>query len=157
MSRKIKVIDVVLSAPYQIGEYSYTNICKTVQLAIPDDGHDWHVYGESNNEVVERRMRDDLISRKALREEVKKYRDSNFSNTDRTSYALSYVIGIINNQPTDFETIGRGNENGQKEINSWQEVPAEAQSRYIRDSTGSGAMAEMRADNGYRCDIQQRF
>lgn len=62
-------------------------------------------------------MRDDLISRKALREEVKKYRDSNFSNTDRTSYALSYVIGIINNQPTDFETIGRGNENGQKEIN----------------------------------------
>ena len=35
-----------------------------------------------------------------------------------TSYALSYVIGIINNQPTDFETIGRGNENGQKEINS---------------------------------------
>ena len=53
MSRKIKVIDVVLSAPYQIGEYSYTNICKTVQLAIPDDGHDWHVYGESNNEVIE--------------------------------------------------------------------------------------------------------
>lgn len=53
MSRKIKVIDVVLSAPYQIGEYSYTNICKTVQLAILDDGHDWHVYGESNNEVIE--------------------------------------------------------------------------------------------------------
>ena len=121
MSRKIKVIDVVLSAPYQIGEYSYTNICKTVQLAIPDDGHDWHVYGESNNEVVERRMRDDLISRKALREEVKKYRDSNFSNTDRTSYALSYVIGIINNQPTAFEIMKkpeRGNENGQEEINT---------------------------------------
>ena len=120
MSRKIKVIDVVLSAPYQIGEYSYTNICKTVQLAIPDDGHDWHVYGESNNEVVERRMRDDLISRKALREEVKKYRDSNFSNTDRTSYALSYVIGLINNQPTAFEIMRkpeRGNENGQEEIN----------------------------------------
>lgn len=117
MSRKIKVIDVVLSAPYQIGEYSYTNICKTVQLAIPDDGHDWHVYGESNNEVVERRMRDDLISRKALREEVKKYRDSNFSNTDRTSYALSYVIGLINNQPTAFEIMRkpeRRNENGQE-------------------------------------------
>lgn len=53
MSRKIKVINVVLSAPYQIGENSYTNICKTVQLAIPDDGHDWHVYGESGNEVIE--------------------------------------------------------------------------------------------------------
>lgn len=53
MSRKIKVIDVVLSAPYQIGGYSYTNICKTVRLAISDDGHDWHVYGESNNEVIE--------------------------------------------------------------------------------------------------------
>ena len=53
MSRKIKVINVVLSAPYQIGENSYTNICKTVQLAIPDDGHDWHVYGESGNEFIE--------------------------------------------------------------------------------------------------------
>ena len=53
MSRKIKVINVVLSAPYQIGENSYTDICKTVQLAIPDDGHDWHVYGESGNEVME--------------------------------------------------------------------------------------------------------
>lgn len=53
MSRKIKVINVVLSAPYQIGENSYTNICKTVQLAILDDGHDWHVYGESGNEVIE--------------------------------------------------------------------------------------------------------
>ena len=47
MSRKIKVINIVLSAPYQIGENSYTNICKTVQLAIPNDGHDWHVSGES--------------------------------------------------------------------------------------------------------------
>ena len=56
MSRKIKVIDVVLSAPYQIGEYQYTNICKTVQLAIPDDGHDWHVYGESKNEVIEQEV-----------------------------------------------------------------------------------------------------
>ena len=52
MSRKIKVINVVLSAPYQIGENSYTNICKTVQLAIPDDGHDWHVYGGSGYEVI---------------------------------------------------------------------------------------------------------
>ena len=57
MSRKIKVIDAVLSAPYQIGEYSYTNICKTVQLAILDDAHDWHVYGESNNEVIEQEGR----------------------------------------------------------------------------------------------------
>ena len=57
MSRKIKVINVVLSAPYQIGENSYTNICKTVQLAIPDDGHDWHVYGESGNEVIEQEGR----------------------------------------------------------------------------------------------------
>ena len=117
MSRKIKVIDVVLSAPYQIGEYSYTNICKTVQLAIPDDGHDWHVYGESNNEAVERRTRDDLISRKALREAVKKYRDSNFIGVGRESYALSYVIGLIDNQPTAFETMRkpkRRNENGQE-------------------------------------------
>lgn len=53
MSIKIKVIDVVLSAPYQIGENSWTNICKTVRLEIPDDGHDWHVYGESDNEVIE--------------------------------------------------------------------------------------------------------
>ena len=53
MRRKIKVINIVLSAPYQIGENSYTNICKTVQLAIPNDGHDWHVYGESVNEVIE--------------------------------------------------------------------------------------------------------
>ena len=56
MSRKIKVIDVVLSAPYQIGENSWTNICKTVRLAIPDDGHDWHVYGESDNEVMEQEV-----------------------------------------------------------------------------------------------------
>lgn len=60
---------------------------------------------------------DDLVSRKALREEVKKYRDGNFSSTDRTSYALSYVIGLINNQPTAFEIMKkpeRGNENGQE-------------------------------------------
>lgn len=48
-----KIINVVLSAPYQIGENSWTNICKTVKLAIPNDGHDWHVYGESVNEVIE--------------------------------------------------------------------------------------------------------
>lgn len=67
------------------------------------------------------RVSDDLISRKALREEVKKYRDGNFSSTDRTSYALSYVIGLINNQPTAFEIMKkpeRGNENGQEEINT---------------------------------------
>lgn len=57
MSRKIKVIDVVLSAPYQIGENSYTNICKIVELAIPDDGYDWHVYGESHNEIIEQESR----------------------------------------------------------------------------------------------------
>lgn len=67
------------------------------------------------------RVGDDLISRRALREEVKKYRDGNFSSTDRTSYALSYVIGLINNQPTAFEIMKkpeRGNENGQEEINT---------------------------------------
>ena len=63
------------------------------------------------------RVIDDLVSRKALREEVKKYRDGNFSSTDRTSYALSYVIGLINNQPTAFEIMRkpeRRNENGQE-------------------------------------------
>lgn len=67
------------------------------------------------------RVGDDLISRRALREEVKKYRDGNFSSTDRTSYALSYVIGLINNQSTAFEIMKkpeRGNENGQEEINT---------------------------------------
>lgn len=67
------------------------------------------------------RVGDDLISRRALREEVKKYRDGNFSSTDRTNYALSYVIGLINNQPTAFEIMKkpeRGNENGQEEINT---------------------------------------
>ena len=66
------------------------------------------------------RVIDDLVSRKALREEVKKYRDGNFNSTDRTSYALSYVIGLINIQPTAFETMRkpeRRNENGQEEIN----------------------------------------
>lgn len=64
---------------------------------------------------------DDLVSRKALREEVKKYRDGNFTSTDRVSYALSYVIRLINNQPTAFEIMKkpeRGNENGQEEINT---------------------------------------
>lgn len=64
---------------------------------------------------------DDLVSRKALREEVKKYRDGNFTSTGRVSYALSYVIGLINNQPTAFEIMKkpeRGNENGQEEINT---------------------------------------
>lgn len=63
------------------------------------------------------RVIDDLVSRKALREEVKKYRDGNFNSTDRTSYALSYVIGLINIQPTAFETMRkpeRRNENGQE-------------------------------------------
>lgn len=63
------------------------------------------------------RVIDDLVSRKALREEVKKYRDGNFSSTDRISYALSYVIRLINNQPTAFETMRkpeRRNENGQE-------------------------------------------
>jgi len=94
MSRKIKVIDVVLSAPYQIGEYSYTNICKTVQLAIPDDGHDWHVYGESNNEVVERRMRDDLISRKSLIENLNKFAPEHYS---------ALVNDLIAKEPTAFD------------------------------------------------------
>ena len=63
------------------------------------------------------RVIDDLVSRKALRQEVKKYRDGKFSSTDRTSYALSYVIGLINNQPTAFEIMRkpeRRNENGQE-------------------------------------------
>lgn len=67
------------------------------------------------------RVIDDLVSRKALREQVKKYRDGKFSSTDRTSYALSYVISLINNQPTAFEIMKkpeRGNENGQEEINT---------------------------------------
>lgn len=48
-------------------------------------------------------MSDDLISRKAVIEEVKRYRDAEYSNNDRTSRALSYVVEIIKNQPTAFD------------------------------------------------------
>ena len=73
------------------------------------------------NRRTGKKNNDDLISRKALREAVKKYRDSNFIGVGRESYALSYVIGLINNQPTAFETMRkpeRRNENGQEEINT---------------------------------------
>lgn len=36
-------------------------------------------------------------------EEVKRYRDAEYSNNDRTSRALSYVVEIIKNQPTAFD------------------------------------------------------
>lgn len=48
-------------------------------------------------------MSDDLISRKAVIEEVKRYRDAEYSNNDRTSRALSYVVEIIKNQPIAFD------------------------------------------------------
>lgn len=72
---------------------------------------------EAWNKRSDEQNDDDLISRKALREEVKKYRDGNFSNNNSTRYALSYAIGLINNQPTAFEIMRkpeRGNENGQE-------------------------------------------
>lgn len=48
-------------------------------------------------------MSDDLISRKSVLEEVERYRDINFSNALGVRYALSYVISLINNQPTAFD------------------------------------------------------
>ena len=44
---KTKKIGVVLSFPSQIGEKQWTQVFKTVEIEIPDDGHDWHVSGES--------------------------------------------------------------------------------------------------------------
>lgn len=37
---------VVLMACYQTGENFWTNIFKTVEIEVPDDGHDWYVAGE---------------------------------------------------------------------------------------------------------------
>lgn len=41
--------------------------------------------------------------RKAVIEQVKRYRDINFSNNFGARYALSYVISLINNQPIEFD------------------------------------------------------
>lgn len=42
----MKKINVVLEACIQTGEYTYTNVFKTVPIEVPDDGIDWHVAGE---------------------------------------------------------------------------------------------------------------
>ena len=42
----MKKINVVLEACIQTGEWTYTNVFKTVPIEVPDDGIDWHVAGE---------------------------------------------------------------------------------------------------------------
>jgi hypothetical protein len=81
-------------------------------------------------------MSDDLISRKAVIEEVKRYRDAEYSNNDRTSRALSYVVEIIKNQPTAFdkeEVIGELVELRQREYNDSDDEPETLDGEEIYD------------------------
>ena len=49
----VRKIGVVLSYPYQTGQDRWTDIFKTVEIEIPDDGLYWHVAGEAYNEVTD--------------------------------------------------------------------------------------------------------
>lgn len=49
----VRKIAVVLSYPCQTGQDRWTDVFKTVEIEIPDDGIDWHVAGEAYNEVID--------------------------------------------------------------------------------------------------------
>lgn len=42
-------IKVILSSYVQTADDQYTHMFKTVEVELPDDGHEWHVAGEEWN------------------------------------------------------------------------------------------------------------
>lgn len=52
---KTRKIGVVLVTPYQTGANTYTDVFRTVEIEIPNDGNDWHVAGEAYNITEEQK------------------------------------------------------------------------------------------------------
>lgn len=53
---KTRKIGVVLVTPYQTGANTYTDVFRTVEIEIPNDGNDWHVAGEAYNITEEQKV-----------------------------------------------------------------------------------------------------
>lgn len=52
---KTRKIGVVLVTPHQTGANTYTDVFRTVEIEIPNDGNDWHVAGEDYNITEEQK------------------------------------------------------------------------------------------------------